>query len=232
MADISELMPDLHIAIDKDPGGDLPLGWRIALWSAMRDTFGAEAELRRNILAFAVARDLMPLWLNGHLTCGSEDYDLYSSLPPQSLDLCRRHLRGEISVETVEAQCDTMARHSNNAEYCCTGKMAYTFIAVLQLFSRILKEDDEAYEDRGWYQQVKDPNRRSEIQEALFGEMEWCETHYWASQAAAYVDDNDVYHPTPETFARRRVFWHEWVRSSVPKVLGTIDSCLAILQEP
>ena len=102
--EISELLQELHKAIDDDREGELPLGWRIALWSAMADTFGAEAQLRRNVLAFVVARDLMPIWNRGQLTCGPLRYDLFFQYPANSLAVCRRYLRGELPLETVERQ--------------------------------------------------------------------------------------------------------------------------------
>lgn len=230
--EISEVLQQLHKAIDDDREGELSLGWRIAIWSAMADTFGAEAQLRRSVLAFAVARDMMPIWNSGQLTCGPLQYDLFFQYPANSLAVCRQYLRGEVPLETIERQCERMWSDEDEATYHVTDfRMEFVYAAVLSLFSCISKGDDEAYEDRGWYETAKDPESRSEIREALFGEMEWCETHYWASRAGMYVEDNDIYDPTPETFARRRIFWHQWVRESLPKVLGPMERCLAVLDE-
>ena len=80
--DIAKLLKQMDRAVQRDRKGELLLGWRIRLWSAMKADYGREAALRRNILAFVVAQEVYPHWKNGRIVSAiePEDADVYMLL--------------------------------------------------------------------------------------------------------------------------------------------------------
>ena len=90
---IRELLSEMEEAVAKHKRGELGLGWRIRLWSAMNDKFGEkDSSFRRNTLALLVARNTFPVWEQGQLVKAvpSEEMGAYYEYPGRALEEYKR----------------------------------------------------------------------------------------------------------------------------------------------
>lgn len=228
--DFELLLQQMRSSVTTSKRGHLLLGWRLKLWRQMKEVF-ADSSFRRNVLLYKTVSDALRLWGPNALIleCPADWSTEYLPLPPRIASLLRSMLADQAPVaEEILKSCRTMMGfHDHLVDFFTEPNVSCVALEFEAVWWRVGGFDDDMYTERGWYARIEHDSQIETIDDLnSVGELDWAESHFWASELAAY-EQTGRKKEDPE--ARRR-FWLRWIDEWLPCVLGTteeVKKCVA-----
>ncbi len=225
---VKAVLAELERDVEAEPTGQVTVGGRIRLWDAMRAEYGvAEADLRRGALAYVLARDAVAKWDPRKISREDDPDGVLNGFPETYLETARRYLRGEVPRGRVREVFEPLEPFVNVVEVANKGG----FPEMLYLGALLFGKEDIPYE-REWFQVARkdDGSYRKIVEKADLPDVH--EMVAIAADVPLQGKDHAEAWKSPARVAARRAFWLRWIRETVPRVLGTHESVLALLGEP
>jgi|GEM_PF-7076965 len=204
----------------KAPQLEVPLAWRVRLWAAMNAAYPADSLVRRNLLAYAIAKRAVVEWdqVKERIPAAQRE------LPHVLLGICRRTLRGEVTEQQTAREVDIHQVEATMELLEDIGLAAYAALACHAAIKSAVGYEEAVYQEN-FYPHVWVEDFPSKCEES----RDWLgwDTHFWASCVAGGFPGIAQFNPE-----KRIEFWRRWLHEDVPAVLIEIvdrDGTLAML---
>jgi hypothetical protein len=194
------------------PQLEVPLAWRVRLWAAMNAAYPADSLVRRNVLAYTIAKRAAVEWDQVKTRIPAAQREL----PHVLLGICRRALCGEVTEQQAAREVDINQVEATMDLLEDIGLPAYAALACHAAIKSAIGYQEAVYREH-FYQRVWEKQFLSNCEES----RDWLgwDTHFWASCVAGGFPGITQFSPE-----KRIEFWRRWLHEDVPAVLvETVD---------